>query len=340
MIKMLSTALLLFPLFAVAADPAFEAGASFGKGNAAAGTGALKNPGAVTGAIPGYTANPPEKGYYGGVNGGDGGLAGKGQAALQGNDAAQSVISSGTKNPTPTIDPNAPFITIGKNAEGTADGIMDGSSQQCKETTVSKSTFENFTCDRDVAVIQTCGRTASITGHYEDNYSYRTITIDSDNLDVSSPEVTYTMPEGTVYSAKMSYTFRKDLAFSNDIWYLNITTLGRLMTMYETSGSYELSPGKSFSEGEALTITINNKQNIPERVVNVWKDGKRNQMYHFVITIVYRTGTKVWVPQMTWTESCGFDKKSALSSAGSICTEPGGTRTITVEGKEYSQTNS
>lgn len=44
MIKMLSTALLLFPLFAVAADPAFEAGASFGKGNAAAGTGALKIP--------------------------------------------------------------------------------------------------------------------------------------------------------------------------------------------------------------------------------------------------------------------------------------------------------
>lgn len=340
MIKMLSTALLLFPLFAVAADPAFEAGVSFGKGNAAAGTGALKNPGAVTGAIPGYTANPPEKGYYGGVTGGDGGLAGKGQAALQGNDAAQSVISSGTKNPTPTIDPNAPFITIGKNAEGTADGIMDGSSQQCKETTVSKSTFENFTCDRDVAVIQTCGRTATITGHYEDNYTYKTITIDSDNLDVSSPEVTYTMPEGTVYSAKMSYTFRKDLAFSNDIWYLNITTLGRLMTMYETSGSYELSPGKSFSEGEALTITINNKQNIPERVVNVWKDGKRNQMYHFVITIVYRTGTKVWVPQTTWTESCGFDKKSALSSAGSICTEPGGTRTVTVDGKEYSQTNS
>ncbi|MDK9971533.1 hypothetical protein WIC93_26110 [Enterobacter cloacae] len=217
--KLLSTMLMLFPLLAGAADPAFEAGASFGKGNASAGTGVLKNPGTVTGTIPGYTANPPEKGYYGGVNGGDGGLANKGQAALQGNDAAQSVISSGTKNPAPTIDPNAPFITIGKNAEGTAGGIMNGTSQQCKETTVSKSTFENFTCDRDVATIQTCGRTASITGHYEDNYSYKTITIDSDNLDVSSPEVSYSMPEGTVYSATMNYTFKKHLAFSNDLWF-------------------------------------------------------------------------------------------------------------------------
>jgi conjugal transfer mating pair stabilization protein TraN len=207
--KLLSTVLMLFPLLAGAADPAFEAGASFGKGNASAGTGALKNPDTVTGAIPGYTANPPEKGYYGGVDGGDGGLANKGQAALQGNDAAQSVINSGKTNPTPAIDPNAPFITIGKNAESTADGIMNGTSQQCKETTVSKSTFENFTCDRDVATIQTCGRTASITGHYEDNYSYKTITIDSDNLDVSSPQVSYSMPEGTVYSATMNYTFKK-----------------------------------------------------------------------------------------------------------------------------------
>ncbi|QGG11638.1 type-F conjugative transfer system mating-pair stabilization protein TraN [Enterobacter cancerogenus] len=338
--KTILTVLLLLPCMALAADAAFEAGASFGKGNSAVGTNSLKNPDAVTGAIPGYTANPPEKGYYGGVSGGDGGLAGKGQAALQGNDAAQSVISSGTKNPAPTIDPNAPFITIGKNAEGTADGIMNGTSQQCKETTVSKSTFENFTCDRDVAVIQTCGRTASITGHYEDNYSYKTITIDSDNLDVSSPEVTFTMPEGTVYTATMNYTFKKDLAFSNDNWYLNITALNTTMTMYETSGSYDLPPGKTFGEGEPLTIRFNNKKKNPDIIPSIWKTGKVNHMYRFVITIVYRTGTKVWVPQTTWTESCGFDKKSALSSAGSTCTEPGGTRTVTVDGKEYSQTNS
>jgi conjugal transfer mating pair stabilization protein TraN len=338
--KTILTVLLLLPCMALAADAAFEAGASFGKGNSAAGTNSLKNPDAVTGAIPGYTANPPEKGYYGGVSGGDGGLAGKGQAALQGNDAAQSVISSGTKNPAPTIDPNAPFITIGKNAEGTADGIMNGTSQQCKETTVSKSTFENFTCDRDVAVIQTCGRTASITGHYEDNYSYKTITIDSDNLDVSSPEVTFTMPEGTVYKATMNYTFKKDLAFSNDNWYLNITALNTTMTMYETSGSYDLPPGKTFGEGEPLTIRFNNKKKNPDIIPSIWKTGKVNHMYRFVITIVYRTGTKVWVPETTWTESCGFDKKTALSSAGSTCTEPGGTRTVTVDGKEYSQTNS
>jgi conjugal transfer mating pair stabilization protein TraN len=111
------------------------------------------------------------------VSGGDGGLANKGQAALQGNDAAQSVISSGTTNPAPAIDPNAPFITIGKNAEGTADGIMDGSSQQCTQTTVSKSTFDNYSCSADVAVSKTCTRDTQITGHYENQVSTKTVVI-------------------------------------------------------------------------------------------------------------------------------------------------------------------
>jgi hypothetical protein len=83
--------------------------------------GSPEKSGTVTGAIPGYTANPPEKGYYGGVDGGDGGLANKGQAALQGNDAAQSVISP-EKNPTPAIDPNAPLSPSVKMRRGRLTG--------------------------------------------------------------------------------------------------------------------------------------------------------------------------------------------------------------------------
>lgn len=108
--KRLSAMLMLFRSWRGAADPAFEAGASFGKGNASAGTGALeKSRYRHRGNTALYLANPPEKGYYGGVDGGDGGLANKGQAALQGNDAAQSVINSGKTNPVPAIDPQAPF---------------------------------------------------------------------------------------------------------------------------------------------------------------------------------------------------------------------------------------
>ncbi|SFU20716.1 conjugal transfer mating pair stabilization protein TraN [Kosakonia arachidis] len=336
----LAALLLAGGALADANSDAFNAGASFGKGNSSQGTSSLSNPGSVTGSIPGYTSSPPESGYYGGVTGGDGGLSDKGQQALQNNDAGQTVIDSGTKNPSPVIDPNAPYITIGKGAESTAGSVLDGTGSQCTSTTVSKSTFENYTCDRDVAVIQTCGRTASITGSYQDNYTYQTVTIDSGNLDVSTINASWPMPAGTVYSASMTYTFKKSLAQSNGNWFLNITALGTLMTMYGNSGSYNLPAGRTFAQGENLTITFGNHDNNPQIIPQIWEMGKDSQMFHFVITIVFRTGTRVWVPQTTWSESCGFDKTKALSSAGSVCTDPGGTRTVTVDGKQYSQTNS
>ncbi|HED3078468.1 type-F conjugative transfer system mating-pair stabilization protein TraN [Citrobacter amalonaticus] len=340
--QLIAAAMLLLPsvVMADAASEAYNSGAAFGKGNAGQGTGSLSNPGAVTGSIPGYTANPPESDYYGGVRGGDNGLAENGQNALQHSNAGQSVIDSAKTNPPPTIDPNAPFITIGKDAESSAGSVLDGTSSQCTQSSVSKTTFQNYSCDRDVAAIQTCGRTAKITGSYQDNYSYKTITIDSDNLDVSSPTVTYAMPAGTVYTASMSYTFKKNLAFSNSAWFLNITALGKLMTMYDTSGSYSMPTGKTFSSGELLTIAFNNRDDSSNSVPSVWRLGKDSQMFHFVISIVLRTGSRIWVPQTTWTESCGFDKKKALSSAGSTCIDPGGTRTVIVDGKQYSQTNS
>ena len=64
-------ALILLPslVLADATSDAFNTGAEFGKGNKGQGTSSLKNPDAVTGDIPGYTSNPPESGYYGGVKG-------------------------------------------------------------------------------------------------------------------------------------------------------------------------------------------------------------------------------------------------------------------------------
>jgi conjugal transfer mating pair stabilization protein TraN len=133
-----------------ATSDAYNAGASYGKSNASQGTGTLKNPSAVTGSIPGYTSDPPEKSYYGGVQGGDGGLSDKGQTALGNSSAAQTVIDSGTKNPVPTIDPNAPYITIGK-LQSTADqNALDGIDrnmqylQQQVSTTISTSFQSNY----------------------------------------------------------------------------------------------------------------------------------------------------------------------------------------------------
>ena len=338
--KRFLTVLMLFPLLAGAADPAFEAGASFGKGTASAGTGALKNPGTVTGAIPGYTANPPEKGYYGGVDGGDGGLASKGQAALQGNDAAQSVISSGTKNPAPTIDPNAPFITIGKNAEGTAGGIMDGSSQQCKETTVSKSTFENYTCSADVAVSKTCTRDTQIDGHYEDRTSTKTVVIPPETLELNKlddntlefilplNEPGSTMLEGTITTSQKN-------SVSNPFFSSTLTFYGTSVKLKNVNNTFAVGVGQQVVPADGLlrgTLTNSIPDYIKQMMQTIMqaKYGKNDNLAKISATITLATTIKVWIPSTTTPSVCPNSPGGKLT--GSVCSIPGGDRQVVVEG--------
>jgi len=118
--KMLSTVLMLFPLLAGAADPAFEAGASFGKGNASRGTGGPEKSGYRHGgnnqAIP---LTPPGERVLRGAGGWWVTWARhKGQAALQGQWTQRSRLSTPEKRTRrPPSTRNAPFITIVKNAE-------------------------------------------------------------------------------------------------------------------------------------------------------------------------------------------------------------------------------
>ena len=339
--KIFFAMMMLIPFLTVAGDPAFEAGASFGKGNASAGTGALKNPGAVTGAIPGYTANPPEKGYYGGVDGGDGGLASKGQAALQGNNAAQSVISAGTKNPPPAIDPNAPFITVGKNAEGTAGGIMDGSSQQCKETTVSKSTFENYTCSADVAVSKTCTRDTQIDGHYEEQVSSKTVVIPPETLrfnklDDHTLEFTLPLNEPGATMLEGSITTSQKNSVSNPFYSSTLTFYGTSKQLKSVNNTFAVNVSQKVVPDDGLlrgTLTNSVDQYIdmmPHGILSAQYPGS-DFLAKITATITLVTTIKVWVPSTTTPSVCPDSPGGKKIS--SVCTIPGGDRQVVAEGK-------
>lgn len=313
-----------------AASDAYNAGAAYGKGNAGQGTGSLKNPGAVTGTIPGYTANPPQSGYYGGVKGGDGGLADKGQEALQNSDAGQAIIGSGNSNPVPVIDPKAPFITIGKNAEATADGIVNGTSQQCTQTTVSKSTFENYTCSADVAVSKTCVRETQITGHYEDRVTTRLITSDAGTWHIEYPEPTRidfsfpveagaTMREGKITVTMGKYSVSPQAATFN--------LLGQSVRLQDNNMTFainvanEVVPDDGYLRG---TLTSDNswalKQIFSGMVSDISPSAASGLMFKAEITIV--TTEKIWVPSTTTPSVCG--NAPGGKKTGSVCSVKGG----------------
>ncbi|MCK6879761.1 type-F conjugative transfer system mating-pair stabilization protein TraN [Enterobacter bugandensis] len=339
--KLLSAMLMLFPLLAGAADPAFEAGVSFGKGNASAGTGALKNPGTVTGAIPGYSTNPPEKGYYGGVDGGDGGLASKGQGALQHNDVAQSVISSGKKNPVPAIDSKAPFITNGKNAESRADGVLQGTDRQCREVTVSKTTFENYSCDKDVSSVESCIRTATPGGHLATRTTQKTFTLTAADVAFTNNGTSFSFSfnapaSGAVISAHFYWADSDVNAGEISWWGVNQSMVGDDFD-WEMPGA----PGTPLTKGGYLPAgtytsvgcTSGREERCEKHIQEQIEDFKSGAS-GFRLILVMNTVETIFIPEVKWTSSCGLDLAKATKKA-SVCTSPGGNKPTRLNGQSY-----
>lgn len=311
-------------------DDAFNAGASFGKGNASQGTGSLKNPGTVTGSIPGYTANPPQSGYYHGADGGDGGLTEKGQAALGNSEAGQAVIDSGTKNPPPVIDPNSPFITIGKNAENNAGTIVDGTSKQCTETTVSKSVFEKYSCSRDLALNQTCVRTGQADGTYSASEAIKEVTISSSSLRFAaytsnSTSAVWTVPAGMggeLISGSIS-VYRKYFDADQHIYVFGTS-------ISDNSGSRSFKPNYTTKDGEKIRFIIG-YMDVPRTNATSYNNG----VMSWVMKIKVRVEDKKFTPQVSWSTSCpsGSPDGKKLSTT---CTAGAGNKQVVKDGTSYS----
>ncbi|WJV56254.1 type-F conjugative transfer system mating-pair stabilization protein TraN (plasmid) [Pectobacteriaceae bacterium CE70] len=330
-------------------DDAFNQGTTEAKQSSGLGINALNDTGVISGTISGYTANPSQSSYYGGVSGGDNGLADAGTSAVQSNDTAQTVISSSTSNPAVTIDSTATFITNGKNAELNSSTIANGTNSQCTSSVVSKTAFENYSCDKDVGTVETCARTGAASGHWSVESTEQTITLtNSDfffrydgNLGIYygfTPTV-----NGVVVSGNMHITRTgKSGAGSFSTTFLNSsftyadggfnTALGNWVNEFDHS--LDRSVGYTLVSGQALTFHFSStngcsgfwcnfaKQDADTRA-NAFKSG----IYQIRVTLVVKTEKRVWIPQVTFTESCNFDKSTG-NLINTVCSSEGGTKVI------------
>lgn len=358
--------LFLAVLFAGAAQAdansdAFNAGAAFGKGSSSQGTSSLSNPGAVTGSIPGYTSSPSESGYYGGVTGGDGGLSDKGQAALQNSDAGQAIIDSGTTNKPPVIDPSAPYITAGKSAESTAGSVLDGTGSQCTSTSVSKSTFENYQCDRDVNAFSSCSRTATIalnetqvvkdidtsaSGAMTFNYTLsQTGTIKSARVDIGNIVLPYLVMCNKVSGDACAGFEVPVVSFLGQSW--PVTVLSKPSKFYSTNGAAAFSvtlPGLSVQvlQGQVLPVRITYKYytyKAEHGHGDDWETPVANYgdlaSGYATVTLTVNTTVITKEPYQKWTTSCPGDAGIGTQVSSNCTTEPQ-TRTQVIDGVTYS----
>ncbi|EBA1842049.1 type-F conjugative transfer system mating-pair stabilization protein TraN [Citrobacter freundii] len=316
------------------ANEQFNQGMQQGKANKGQGADAIQGfkPAEV---IPGYTTSPSESGYYGGVTSSGVDMTAPGSAALNSSEAGKTITESILNTPAnnkPSLD--APFISEGLDMQAKAETITGGGFDGCVDQPASFTEITTHQCLRDTKIEQYCTRTATIVGDWKETTEVKTYTLTAFNFSRSGKQIVFSVaaPEaGIIHSASLNVTTQNYLwnsraSFMNTTFNLtwnDTIALGGATGMVLTKG--QTLSGTSCSGNGSCTGTLDNL------IFNQFVGGSSR----FTLTLVMQVKSREWVPRVEWSESCPFSKSEGAMT-GSQCVEPGGTRTVVVEGKTYS----
>ncbi|EEJ7181760.1 type-F conjugative transfer system mating-pair stabilization protein TraN [Salmonella enterica subsp. enterica] len=316
------------------ANEQFNQGMQQGKANKGQGADAIQGfkPAEV---IPGYTTSPSESGYYGGVTSSGVDMTSPGSAALNSSEAGKTITESILNTPAnnkPSLD--APFISEGLDMQAKAETITGGGFDGCVDQPASFTEITTHQCLRDTKIEQYCTRTATIVGDWKETTEVKTYTLTAFNFSRSGKQIVFSVaaPEaGIIHSASLNVTTQNYL-WNSRASFMNTTfnlawndpiALGGATGMVLTKG--QTLSGTSCSGNGSCTGTLDNV------IYNQFVGGSSR----FTLTLVMQVKSREWVPRVEWSESCPFSKSEGAMT-GSQCVEPGGTRSVVVEGKTYS----
>ena len=285
--------------------------------------------------IPGYTTSPAESGYYGGVTSSGVDMTSPGSAAMNTSEAGKAITESILNTPPdnkPSLD--APFIAEGLAMKDKAETITGGGFDGCVDQPASFTEITTHQCLRDTKIEQYCTRTATIVGDWKETTEIKTYTLTAFSFSRSGKQVVFSVaaPEaGVIHSASLNVTTQNYLwnsraSFMNTTFNLtwnDTIALGGATGMVLTKG--QTLSGTSCSGNGSCTGTLDNV------IYNQFVGGSSR----FTLTLVMQVKSREWVPRVEWSESCPFSKSEGAMT-GSQCVEPGGTRSVVVEGKTYS----
>ncbi|MEI7412156.1 type-F conjugative transfer system mating-pair stabilization protein TraN [Pectobacterium aroidearum] len=311
----------------------YKAGSAFARQIQGQGTSTLKTAKPEE-MLPGYSARPPQAGYYGGVQAGsDGSLKHDGINDWQQNDAGKAVTESFMNKPKDVLSPDAPFIQAGRDVEARALDIVGKAGPECDAGEINRSEFKNYTCERDLQVEAFCERTANIVGDWQESTETRQFNLSSFQFSRKGKAIVFSVP-----APASGVVIRASLRFDTERYLWN-SRVNFMNTSFNLGWSRDINltgaPGMVLSEGELITGDSCSGDGgcpglIDNRIYELWLNGSSKM----TLTIVMNVSARKWVPRVEWTENCPFSKTEGTLKK-SECTSPGGTRSKTVNGQTY-----
>lgn len=297
--------------------------------------------------IPGYTASPDQSKYYGGTTAtSNTALDSSGTTEMNSSEAGKTIQDVIKNRPSDPISTDAPFISGSLDVEDQAETITQGTDTQCKDVDVNKTQITNYTCERTPAVELSCTRTAGPGGgHEEDTTVMRTYTVPNSEFSYTydgnkTVNFRFRAPAtGTVLSASVAVHFNdRNMLYDFSWWGVNASsvqgrdngwTLPGATGASLTSGQY--SPQGAMLNKNCLNAKQSRCQEYARKTLSWMQGGTEAWM---TATVTMQVTEKKWVPDVVWTEKCPFDKSEQVKT-GSVCTDPGGDRTFTINSQQY-----
>ena len=285
--------------------------------------------------LPDYSSSPDATKYYGGVQSSGTDLTSPGSNTLNNTEWGKAVTDSISKQPEDMVTADSPFLDNGRNAENNAETVFDP--RLCESTEFEKSVFTNYVCDRDLQVQQYCTRTAAISGHYNTNRVNKNypLTLTAASREGNQVRLDFSLPEaGTITSASVKIVYPAIPSYEG--MPLTITVFGGSAVIKAAQLPASLpviNSGVTAGQGFVMYIAIQISGHLNE-AINTMINNLRNGKEVLTLDVQMLTDTQVWVPEVVWSENCLFDKAEG-SLTGTECTEPGGDKTVKVDGQTY-----
>lgn len=285
--------------------------------------------------LPDYSSSPEATKYYGGVQSSGTDLTSPGSNTLNNTEWGKAVTDSISKQPEDMVTAHSPFLDNGRNAENNAETVFDP--RLCESTEFEKSVFTNYVCDRDLQVQQYCTRTATISGHYNTNRVSKdySLTLTAASREGNQVKLDFSLPEaGTITSASVKIVYPAIPSYEG--MPLTITVFGGSIVIKAAQLPASLpviNSGVTAGQGFVMYIAIQTSGHLNE-AINTMIYNLRNGKEVLTLDVQMLTDRQVWVPEVVWSENCSFDKAEG-SLTGTECTEPGGDKTVMVDGQPY-----
>jgi len=289
-----------------------------------------------------YSSDAPQRGYYSGPTQTSSNIDVKGQTELSESDLGQTARESYVNNPADKLSYDSDMMKYSDEIRGNANAITGVNGSQCVAQELNKTTYTTHSCEMATPLTQSCTRKATIvtTGSREEYGTQLVLNardVTGKKLDNWWMQYDFVVPEdGTISSGTWEFLYPKAPGYHGDRLDYSIQAFGQtIRTKINYSGTLSI-PAQKVTQGQVISVLF--RYNTDGHYES-GRDGTMNSLANGTqvlrITLPMQAVRDTVTAGIEWTDSCLADMGDAVKMS-EVCSDPGGTRSVTVGGQAYS----